>query len=57
MKFVYKICIFCGRKANIKWYLQHLGYENVLVCEECDLSLKEQIGDDYLPFYSKGVFL
>jgi len=40
-------CDLCGRLLNkrYKWILERQGYENMIVCYECDLSIQNQIFD------------
>jgi len=48
-------CEICKRSIKHKhfWYLEHIGYKNLVLCEECGKSLSEQLGDDLLPLYYK----
>jgi hypothetical protein len=39
-------CHLCNRKIEgtvIIWNIQHYGFKNMIICEECDLSIEEQI--------------
>jgi len=42
-------CDLCGRLLDknkiYKWILERQGYENMIVCYECDLSIQNQIFD------------
>ena len=38
-------CDLCGRKykKSTLWILEHLGFKNLYLCDECDLSIINQI--------------
>ena len=40
-----KKCQLCKRKTEVisHWINAHFGYRNLEICEECDLSVREQI--------------
>lgn len=48
-------CDLCNRKANIKyiWNLNFYNLKCLNVCEECDMSMEEQIWDNLIYFKEK----
>ena len=50
-------CKFCGREASTHWLLSIYGYDNPSTCEECTLSLEEQIGTEELPLIFSKEFI
>lgn len=50
-------CKFCKREASIHWLLSIYGYDSPYTCEECSMSIEEQIGTDELPLKFSKEFI